>query len=341
MKKLIVLVTVALLAGIVAPAYPQDKERIGALIQDLGSSSFVKRERAAEKLRGIGEPALHALEEATKSDDVEVASRAQAIINSITKKTETESEEKVEAPKLGVHPFVFRFDSNLGSGSSVQITPDGVKVTEKVKDDKGEWVTKEYAAKTVEEFKKKYPEVAKKYGVGSNIIQVHPFKDFNGLDKDFNFDFGNLQKELDKLRKDFRSPVFPPLDQEDLDKYMGHLRRQLQNQYGIEPEQPREQTAPAPTVDRLGVYVKEADEGVVINKVESGSFAEKMGLKLNDIIVALNGKGLTGTWSLRSRFKEAIKTGKVEIEILRNGKKQTFSKEVQPQRQEQEKEEAF
>src|SRR5439155_10098494 len=55
-------------------------EEIKGLIDQLGADEYAKREAAARRLRAIGKAALPALTEATKSDDAEVASRAESLV---------------------------------------------------------------------------------------------------------------------------------------------------------------------------------------------------------------------------------------------------------------------
>lgn len=62
-----------------APA-PQQKEGIPELIRKLGDASFETREAAQRELERIGRPALKALDEAAKSQDPEVATRASEAI---------------------------------------------------------------------------------------------------------------------------------------------------------------------------------------------------------------------------------------------------------------------
>ena len=67
------------------------KEQIPALVNDLGSSRFERRERAEMILARIGEPARQALEAAQNSEDVEQRVRAEALLKSIKVRQEEET----------------------------------------------------------------------------------------------------------------------------------------------------------------------------------------------------------------------------------------------------------
>src|SRR5262245_14937573 len=57
-----------------------DSNRIGKLIEQLGSGDFAERERASQALDAIGADAMDALRAATKSDDAEVRRRAEDLV---------------------------------------------------------------------------------------------------------------------------------------------------------------------------------------------------------------------------------------------------------------------
>ena len=68
-------------AGLAADVPPE--EVIEALIEQLGSASYQKREEATQSLWQIGDPAVKALQKAAKSDDPEVRIRAQEILKGV------------------------------------------------------------------------------------------------------------------------------------------------------------------------------------------------------------------------------------------------------------------
>lgn len=67
--------------------YPA-RERVGRLILQLASDRFADRERAARELEAVGEPALPALQTASRSDDAEVRRRSAALAVKIGRRVE-------------------------------------------------------------------------------------------------------------------------------------------------------------------------------------------------------------------------------------------------------------
>lgn len=72
-----------------APATEDVPARVERLIGQLGDEAFDRRESASKELAAIGQRARSALEQATKSSDPEVASRAKAILDGLPKMTHT------------------------------------------------------------------------------------------------------------------------------------------------------------------------------------------------------------------------------------------------------------
>ena len=60
------------------------RDRIAALVRQLGDREFAKREAASKELDAIGEPALDALRKAATDDDAEVRRRAAKVLGAIT-----------------------------------------------------------------------------------------------------------------------------------------------------------------------------------------------------------------------------------------------------------------
>jgi WD40 repeat protein len=84
--------TILALAGSAAGA-PADKtaQEVAHYVKQLGDKDFRAREEAARRLRAIGEPALDALDAATKSEDPEVVQRARDLIAAIEKTVKAEA----------------------------------------------------------------------------------------------------------------------------------------------------------------------------------------------------------------------------------------------------------
>jgi len=92
---------------------------------------------------------------------------------------------------------------------------------------------------------------------------------------------------------------------------------------------------------RLGIGIQEVtpalanalklsvNEGAVVTSVESGSPAERAGIKAGDVIVALNGKPITGASSLRNRVGLMPAGEKVQIGLVRDGKQKTITAQIE------------
>lgn len=78
---------------------------------------------------------------------------------------------------------------------------------------------------------------------------------------------------------------------------------------------------------RLGIIPNIAGgsyEGLLIEGIKSGGYAEKGGLKKGDIIVAIDGKEVKNIYDYMSRLNQ-LETGKtINIEVIRNGKKEVL-----------------
>ncbi len=158
-----------------------DPTRIESLIRDLGHEEPARRDRAMKDLESVGRPAVPALQKALESGDPEIQWRAEKLLRSIRDAGSSEPKDSgdLEEPPGGgvlIRPragggaqsFQFRFQGNLGDGSTViQQSPDGVKVTVTRVED-GKRITKVYEAKSAEEFREKYPEIAGQHGIGGS-----------------------------------------------------------------------------------------------------------------------------------------------------------------------------
>jgi len=59
------------------------------------------------------------------------------------------------------------------------------------------------------------------------------------------------------------------------------------------------------------------DSGVIVGSIENGSPAEKAGLRIGDIVVAVDGKDVDSSWDLRRQLSDKKEGDTVRIEYLR------------------------
>ena len=91
---------------------------------------------------------------------------------------------------------------------------------------------------------------------------------------------------------------------------------------------------------RLGVLIQDLtpelaealnltiSEGAVVTGVEAGSPAEEAGVATGDVMVAIDGHGVTGSADLRNRIGLVRVGGKVTVTVLRNGKRRDLEVRV-------------
>jgi predicted metalloprotease with PDZ domain len=197
---------------------------------------------------------------------------------------------------------------------TLRVTGDGhVEMTVK---ENGE--EKTYKADSMDAFTHKYPQVARDYGVGRGGMKAWTF---NGSE--------DFAKKFEEWRKQFGDFDFGKQDLE-LQKLLEHPER-LAPALKSEPQAdgPRlgVRLAPLSTVlaDQLGI---DAKSGMLVDGIEPGSLAEKSGLKKNDVLVKVDGKDASGMESIRATIQEALKKKDFDLEIFREGKRQTVK--VQP-----------
>ncbi len=70
------------------------------------------------------------------------------------------------------------------------------------------------------------------------------------------------------------------------------------------------------------------DAGVMVSSVEDGSPADKAGLKVGDIIAALDGKDVKSSWDVRAQVRELKEGEQVPLTVYRDGKAQNLSATV-------------
>lgn len=320
------------------------KDSIDALIVQLGSGDFKKREEASRKLKEMGKAALPALKEALSSDDPEIASRAGAIIK------------RIETPGLPGGPVnldirAMRVRTSMVNGRRVldvveqnrefriEVGPDGsisMSVTGMLD---GQQVTQEIAAATSEQLKNENPEAYKLFerwvGNGPGFVIRGPMVIGPGIAPAQIMPARVVPDELDLLRAKLdkqmreneakqadRDAVEKALDElaqsradGDMEKYSGTADevRKVLEQHKLDPGQ----LLPPPANARLGVSVSDAGNGLVVGRIAEKSRAEKIGLKSGDVIRKVDGKEVASVSELRKLVSENVKN--LTVEITREG----------------------
>jgi serine protease Do len=79
------------------------------------------------------------------------------------------------------------------------------------------------------------------------------------------------------------------------------------------------------TDDRVKALKLKDDQGLEVKRIDENSPAAKAGLKENDVILEVNGKGVEGNAQFRDLIGDTPPGTKVSLTIWRNGAKQTVS----------------
>jgi hypothetical protein len=232
----------------------------------------------------------------------------------------------LEKTKLFVYDATKEMTLKVMKDGSVELT-----VVEE-DSDTGKKSSRTLGAPSLEEFRRKNPEVVRKYD----------------LDRYTGARRSAIPDDFDQLFREFRRgipemppmPRFDPFEGGDLDKWLDEqLRRRFRRpgEPAPAPAPPAPVPAPAPGGLEFGIKVDPVEEtlrdqfslkegeGVMVGEVKPGSTAEKAGVKKHDVILKLDGKAVGDTWGFRKDVLRALaEKPEFDLEILRSGKRQTL-----------------
>lgn len=354
MKKIIIIcVGLALVFGILyqLPVLAQEKQdktapeeskevtlqdKIKSLIKDLGANEAKVRENATKELKDIGAPAIPALKEALNNDDPEVCWRARIILRSIERARQSEDSEKED--KVQILPkktpnvtnrnsmnIIIQGSEPYQSFSLQQDTSGKVKVTIKKKTNEGTEKTETYEANSMEEFIKKYPDVAKQYGLQEPGKHEIPEMNPDDLLEDFGESWG---KEFERIQKQMR----------EMEERMKRLfEGKEEDDFNIPKIVPKRLPKETPNqTSELGMMVsliepalkeqlKLSDEnGILVEEVKKDSLAEKIGFVKWDVVLNVNDEPVKSIWEFKRLMKEALGKDELQVFIIRKGEKQVL-----------------
>ena len=208
-------------------------------------------------------------------------------------------------------------------GTSVQITPGGVRVEVSETNEAGEADTKVYEAPDMETFRKKYPDVLKDgVKIGFNLKGMG----LPSLPDDFlgggriqlgepvrGFDWKMLRPRVVPFEKALRPP---PVGQ---------------------PTPPGAAEAVPPKGRRLGVMIQDLPDalrdylelapgvGLMIESVQRGTLAASLRLRAGDIVVGISGKKIGSPSDVRDALSLIKKGDDVEVAFIRRGERREAS----------------
>jgi hypothetical protein len=265
-----------------------EQSTLEKLVADLGAADPQVRDHAEEELRKQGRDAVPALRKAARSNNAERAMRARALLLEMA-----QDQHGQDRPSQGLSPTprIAVLYEDWTQGIRFAMNPDGaVELTVPEKDEKtGKREYRTYQASSIEEFRKKYPDVARKYDP-EKFVHVREIP------------------AGDELLREWLGLKDPSEGGEESEgRRFGIL---------ISP------VSPALT-SHLGLR---EGEGLLVQRVQAGSLAEKSGLKPFDVIVKLNDeKTLARKYEeFRRNLQDALGSSAFTLEVIRGGKHETI-----------------
>lgn len=186
-------------------------------------------------------------------------------------------------------------------GMTFQLSPEGkVELTIRETRGSGEPTTRTYRADSIEDFKKRYPEIAREYRV--DLFRASPEgPPWKGWEETF---------DLDRFWDARFGTAFSPWM-----NWWPFERPARQRPFGIQIGSVGE--AMASQLDlRQG-------EGLLVREVEEGSPAAKAGLRKHDVVLKFNATPVGDALAFRKELQDHREKG-FELEIVRQGKRQTI-----------------
>jgi hypothetical protein len=188
-----------------------------------------------------------------------------------------------------------------------------------------------YKAASMEEFKRQYPEIAKKYTIdrllpgifrsdvlersceesANRLLQEEKRvgKSLRELFKDAPMNFGFLDRWFDEAHPSLR----------DFERRMRDEDRSSAQESFRNPG-PRLGILVGPVSEPLRAQLGlQANEGLVVEEVEKGSLAEASGLKDFDVLVKLSGQVIGDSRTFRDQVMTALHSKDCVLDIIRHG----------------------
>lgn len=271
--------------ALAAAVFAQGSEDAAALVKQLGSEDYAVREEAQKKLVEMGDKAVPALEEALKSEDLEVRLRAGRALRAIGARTKQAEPVESEAPEAGQAPARGQFQ-----GMSLSMAPGKVTVTI-TQSVNGKIESKTYEGASIEELKEKYPEL-KSHLDGRFQFRVGGRDDFD-MDKfwsEWNKGFDSFDEDMRKWQDETRREL------EGMRRWMDQWRpqqRRARPDGGVLLPGPMLGVSASQPTAVLAAQLDLGGKGLVIEAIEKGSLAERLGLERFDVLLELNGHGIS------------------------------------------------
>jgi type II secretory pathway component PulC len=102
------------------------------------------------------------------------------------------------------------------------------------------------------------------------------------------------------------------------------------NQFGVSRANFLESLKRADQLALLGRFGPYPRGGAVLEKSPAGGLPEQLGLKVGDVVNAINGKLLAGPGDVMRLYEQLVQSDKVNVDVLRAGNKMNFVIQVAP-----------
>jgi hypothetical protein len=186
-------------------------------------------------------------------------------------------------------------------GMTFQLSPEGkVELTIREKGGSGEPISKTYRADSIEEFKKKYPDVAREFRL-DRFLASPDGPSWKGWEEGL---------DLDRFWDERFGTMFSPWM-----NWWPFERPARSRPFGIQIGSVGE--AMAAQLD-----LREGD-GLLVREVTEGSPAANAGIRKHDVVLKINGAPVGDSLGFRKELRELREKG-FELEIVRQGKRQTI-----------------
>lgn len=106
------------------------------------------------------------------------------------------------------------------------------------------------------------------------------------------------------------------------------VRELSPGQYGISRAEMLEALKKPDQLPLLGRFGAHPRGGAVLERAPSGGLPEKLGLKVGDVVTAMNGKSLAGPGDVMRLYEQLVSSERVSVDVLRAGEKMSLGIEV-------------
>jgi hypothetical protein len=298
-----------------AQAEPQkpDSKHLEQLIRDLGADE-AKREKAQQELRQIGKPAIPYLKKASQDEDAERALAARVLLLDIAAKDE-KSKECAPDVRVTYQDWAKGIDFTRDESGRITLTVPEPNT------DSGKREFKTYKADSIEDFKKQYPQIARKYDVDKMASPQESAQEMRE-------EWLRMKERLGLKNGDEWSLGAP----EDLDAWMQKEQQRMEK--ALKEQDDRESANSSPTSPRFGILIAPIGPalraqlglaegvGLLVHEVEPRSLAEASGVRKFDVLTQFNGQDIKNFSEFRKDLEKALSTDHFSLGLIRAGKVQ-------------------